>query len=356
MKIVGFLKTDFITDERGVSLLEMLGLVVTVGIAITLSMTLMKDWAVIAKAEKTSDYMQVVMEASGDMAKNYTRFQRLFDVIEANGGALEIPILDPGGAPFSVENGDAGPDPAWFGSPLIDAGFSPRNPLGSTMSMYAATETFASGRRAIHLLLMAKERAPDEMVRQAAEMFGGQGGMISALELVPGACGGPCANVIRGVYGDWVLNTSLFAPAGLDTLVSSAPPNLAEGSYLAAYSYILEEIVYGDYVHRFPRPENPSLNRLHNSLDMGGRNILGADNIFTNSARYTDYISVYGDAYLEGEFKTTEMIVNEDLGVDELVFHPLFLDDPKITYMAERNFYVEGATNAGSVTCVTGCP
>jgi hypothetical protein len=80
--------------------------------------------------------------------------------------------------------------------------------------------------------------------------------------------------------------------------MTANPASIDDGGYLVHYRYTSFEDSAGDYMFRVSIPGRPELNRMYGTLNMGGHNIMGADNVTTANDLILD-----GRALVNGQMR-----------------------------------------------------
>lgn len=87
---------------------------------------------------------------------------------------------------------------------------------------------------------------------------------------------------IYSVYSSWKMNPNILVGTSWSIKNSSSPLN-DDQAYVFYYKHISQDIIEGDYLYRIHVSGMPELNTLYGDLELGGNNILGADNINTET-------------------------------------------------------------------------
>lgn len=347
-------------SEAGISLMEMLLTVGVMSLLLVMVMSFFSQYVRDARMQSVADYMALVGQAIYESTDSISEFAALHEFVSLNGGQVEISILDPGNGNrtvgynstqgVSLERGnlDASGAPRFLpeipANMVINAGFLPsgsddsqfRDMLPIESSFYAGNNgpggndrEFArltllvrtddrAGQKQLEFLLVSVDRVTEENIRSVAAKMDPQGGFLSGntAAIDPAEClAGSCDHTVRGAMGSWMTHVDLFnATNWYNTAFSTAPPTQDEG-YLAYYFHVNAATLAGDYLYRKATPGSPELNTMYTNLDLGGNNIIGADNVtvtgsdgvevtqsvFAQGAVYTrDSLNVIGDMIVDG--------------------------------------------------------
>lgn len=343
------------SHEAGITLIEVL-LVVGLLSGIMLVLTLLlQDFARREHMRAVAGQMSMVQKAVIEQVSKVDAFAALYQLAQDNGGVAEISILDPlnpdrtlssGYGPtggVSLESGGGGLAPNAF----INVGADPSNPgsysgFRDTLPIRAAdyrTEydnavnvrqdarlsilVRAAGSaddRALEILIVSVDRLREADIRGIAAAMDASGGFVSGYDDDPdNICHDTgCANTARSAFGNWYAHLPQFSGTRwYDTVITAHPADMnAEQGYLASYSYISEAVIAGDYLYRVAVPGNPDLNRMYTPFNLGGNDILGADNVEINSntgyaLTVNQAIHAQGSAFVGGN-----LLVEGDLIAD----------------------------------------
>ncbi len=351
------MKPDGKKEESGFSLLEMLLAVAVFGMISLLMIDLMRNWAEDESARGAGEYFKVINDAHSVIAEKIEYFDAVYKVVEANAGVLEIPVLgDPValGVPFTLEMGGMAGSVRIPGSPYIGSEFAAKNPFRSDMIVVvriADDMLRDDDERMLEFFVASRDRVNERIVRRTALSMGGSGGYISAIGELGGSCVVSCDLTIRGAYGDWqIAATDLTGTNWFNTINLNRADTL-NGSYLVNYSYVTESQVAGDYLYRIPYPEMPELNRMSQTMDFADKNIVGADNIFTNVNTVTQLTDVRGSAFINNlEMNGAQMTVQKDMAVGELGMWKLHESHPSLEENLSQKIIVEGTVIVSDAT------
>lgn len=319
-------------SERGFTLMEIiLGLAVAGSVALVGVQTL-KGWAQSEKAAATASYVRKLRDATQDMLHGPRDFEVFYSLADLSGGVVEIPVYtDDPDLSASVMYGikeSAGANGIIPGSPTLSKASASMNPLKVPMSLVVARDD-TSGQRALHIALVSGERAPEELVRKAASLLGGESGYISAVPPTSGSCLSACERTLRGAFGDWQIDLDRFIGTTWESDVSSASPSVSDGAYLVSYRHITANEVEGDYLYRSQIPENPGLNTMHVPLDLANNSLVGADNVqLAGNLTVRESLFAQGHTNITGNLSTAELIVDGNVFGGTMEISRTFVSNP----------------------------
>lgn len=349
--------------SRGFTLMEVVLSLAIAGSIALVGVQSMKGWAQTEKAAATAAYMKTVEDAIKDMFNGPREFDVMYSLADVNGGAVQVPIYtstvtDSMSVMYGI-TAAAGASGTIPGSPALARTSGAMNPLKDAMTLLVA-RTGTPGERALHVALVSLERAPENIVRKAASLVNG-GGYVSAVPPVSGTCVSACISTIQSAFGEWQVDTGVFAGTAWETKVSMSPPSTTDGAYLAVYRHISEDEVEGDYLYRTQIPGNPEANKMYTPMDMAGSSIVGADNVFVGGdLTVREALSAQGHMNLAGDLGAGEMVVDGSVYAGTLTVSRTFVSDPKINEAAlsvSGNFLVDGSVAtvyAGIQTTLSG--
>jgi type II secretory pathway pseudopilin PulG len=356
--------------QAGITLIETLLVVgLLAGILLVLSVML-QDFARREHMRSVAGQMALVQRAIVESFSNVSAFSELHRVALENGGTAEISLLNPDNpnrslstsymptGSISLESGDGADLRA---NHIVNAGYNPAgaptySAFRDTLPVRASTymESYngagnpreearvsvlvrASGTapaRALEILIVTVDRLYEKDIRSIAESVGAHGGFVSAAAPAsPADCpASGCAYTARSAFGTWSVPLSRFAGTPwYDTIATTYPAVLnddeSEG-YLVSYVYINESVIAGDYLYRKYTGNNPDLNRMHTSLDLGRNDIVGADNLeIKNSDGYALTVNralhAQGSAYIGGNLAVEgDLLANGDIQAGDIKVGP----------------------------------
>lgn len=305
--------------QSGFTLLETL-LVVGLLSGIMLVLTIfLQDYLRREHMRGVAAHLAIVQRAVSESLNTVQEFEALYALATANGNVIELSILNrnnpnrtvsyvPAGN-VSLERGNDG---TFAPSPIINASVNSgganvfsgfRDTLPVRASSYVsgidgpATNSRQEARltvlarvaddpaddddeRALEVLVITIDRLAEQDLQAIMAETDGNGGLVSAvLDVDPNCDSAGCGVTARSAHGNWYASLSDFAGTRWSVISNARPATLEDGGYLASYTYINEAVLAGDYLFRSAVPNNPNLNTMHTALNLGGNNIVGADNI-----------------------------------------------------------------------------
>ncbi len=351
------------SDQAGLSLLELLLAVAALGVMSLMMIEMMRSVAEEERARGIAGYYKALEQAYSSFSTDIDHFDALYNETFSNAGVLEIPISgDPLllGVPLTLEMGGTnlpgsnGPIDI-PGSPDITPAFASRNPLKTDMGVIvriADDMANPDDERMLEIISSSLVRVPDRITRKAASVIGGSGGFISAIEEIPGVCApADCINIIRGAYGDWQIPVSNFNGTAWFTMVTANRASTIDGAYLVSYLHLSESQVAGDYLYRNPYPTMPDLNTMHQTFNIADNNVIGADNILTSSMYIGGHTYIQGSSYIESMYLPgVQMVVEQDMSVNRLELWQHHNPHPSLDSGASQYIIVEGEFTSASTS------
>ena len=248
--------------QLGVTLFEVvLGLGV-MGIAMTGLASMQMSQTVEMRNQTAAQSLRVVRDA----ARRYVRdnFNTVYGGLAA-GGSDEIEASD------LITNG-------YLPAQYIGGGVIRQNSYGQTYRILvrrpvessdpsAPPSPYADTNLEMLIVTAGGLAIPDSSIAQVASMVGADGGFICT-GTTAGFCASPQvgAQVARGAYGGWEINTAEYG-GGFENGRLSATANFGQGEIIT------------DYLYRYSVPGLPEANRMFTSLDMGSYKLGSADAI-----------------------------------------------------------------------------
>lgn len=289
---------DILGNSRGFSMVEMLLTVILFGGVMLLLFQVLEDLAAKELAKSSANYMEKVAEAVeetlGSDLNNFMGFYNnaLLDSAQDN---AEF------GVAFFIAGGNVGATAPRFipASSTLNANFSDRNPHRQDIRilMSVADDPLdPNDPPALDILIVANGRAPDEKVRQAASEADQNGGFFRASTdpLNPN-------DQITGAFGTWSIPIGRFLDLPWYANVQANLPSIDDGSYLVQRLYMNALDISGDYLFRTPQ-SNTDLHTMLTTLNLGGNNIVGVDNLTTSgNVTVNSQVIVQGTAYVDGD-------------------------------------------------------
>ncbi len=308
--------------ESGFTLIETLLVVALLsGIMIVLA-TIMQEYMRKEHMRSVASQVTIVQRAVNDMMASVEQFGAMYQVVENNGGIAEVSILSPSNtnrtisyaptAGVNLEMGGAGLKP----SNVINAGYNPSGPVTyttfrDTLSIRAKSYVTgivgpepnarqdvrltvlmrtagSGGEKALEILIVSLDRLAEREIRDISAHMAADGGFISVVNDADSQCHpSGCYLTARSGFGSWYVDLTNYAGTNWYNIMNSHRAD-ETGGYLVSYSYISERVIAGDYLYRMAIAGSPELNRMNWTLDLGGNNIIGADNVeITNETSTT---------------------------------------------------------------------
>ena len=279
-KMTRKMKNKMLNSQKGLALVEMLLTVMVLTGLLFAIFNLLEDYAEEEIAQATAEYMNNVALAAQDIVDDPLHFQTVYGMADAAANdVLEISINQ-------LATG-FGTVPA---STKLNENVRDRNPLGAQITvMFKIGDNPANpaDTEALEIIVATTDRVMDERLRRAATASGPYGGSVRE-----------DGNPIESAFATWSLNPADFAATTLGARMAANPASLDDGGYLVHYRYTSFEDSTGDYMFRVAIPGRPELNRMYGSLNMGGHNIMGADNIST-----ANDLTLEGRALINGQMR-----------------------------------------------------
>lgn len=277
-----------IHHESGLTLLELLlSLIVATTLLIGLSIAL-QNLARDELAGNAAEHIEQIATATEEMLKDPVMFDAIY-LRAVNPGFTTAGVYE---IPFTfLTAGDVGLglEP----SSVIAQNASAYSPLKTNLEIYVLVADTAAT-RALDILILSEDPISTDRAKPTAELMGGQGGLYYDDVLV--AANDP----IRGIFGIWHVNFADMAGTSWHTAATATGISTDE-AYIAHYSYINEEDVFGDYLYRTPQFTRPELHVMNSDLNMASNNLVGVDNInVAGDLSVTQDMIVQGSAYVGG--------------------------------------------------------
>ncbi len=259
--------------QSGFSLLEALLTTIVVATIFVIIFGIISDFAENTLARSTANYMNKLSFAVEEIIINPENFQNIYaealnnpsgnnifelTVADLSGGFIANTVaIDP---PSSINNNIRNNTPLRTGVDI--------------MIRVADDPSSATDAQALEIIIASRDRVRDTRVRKAASAAKLKGGYYRE------------AGLAKSAYASWSFDPLVnLVDTTWETAASANPPDLGgEGTYLINYKHINYEDIAGDYLYRTAVPGSPELNRIYTNLDMGGNDILGADNISVTNA------------------------------------------------------------------------
>lgn len=269
--MTGRIKKAF-SNRRGVSLLEVLLVVMLMTALATGAATMFDDWFKKSVNRKVATEMRDVQEA----AEQYVvlNMNDVVGQVPDEGDVAELDIA-------TLINRD-----------FLPPGFVARNSFNQSIRvlMRNAGDDTVKG-TTIEVLAVGDDRngidsrMVDSRLFDAALSGGPKLGLISAADMGTYCCNGN----IQSAYGEWVVPLSDFSA------VYNRTPDVTQGGYMAAYGRVsMQDVNNENYLYRVDMPDDPHLNRMMTNMDLNNNDIVNAGVVVS------DNMNVGGNAVLEG--------------------------------------------------------
>lgn len=267
--------------RSGFSLLELLLAVAVFSTVMLAIFEILQNFMQKEQARATHKYMETVAAAMNQIMDDPENFNALYNAARITGGGYEL-IADSFAADANniTKNFDLGG--VWIqGSRLFNNQFRPNSPLRTPIRILlrvADDPVNPNDTPALEMVIVTRDPRPETIVQLAANASGAHGGWIRNYAAKGGA-------IMESAFSSWRITPS----AGLQStnwynnelLASLDTRN--QGSYYVYYDYYNLADKTGDYLYRHPDLDTAGeLNRMHGPLNMGGNDIIGADDVQIN--------------------------------------------------------------------------
>jgi hypothetical protein len=254
----------YLKKSSGFSILEtLLTTIVVMGILLAV-FNLFEDYAEKTLARSTAKYLDNVSLAVEEMISNKDYFNIIYDLADAEtNDILELTLNDLING-FGLSPNDV---PA---STVLNAAFRQETPLKTgvnVMIRVADNTAITTDSKALEIIVATDARVIDSRARAIAHVLGAHGGHFRE--------GGS----IQNSFSSWRLAPALFDDSTWGDTITASPPSQDDGTYIVHYTHKSFEDITGDYLYRDRVAGSPELNRMHTDINLGGNNILGADNV-----------------------------------------------------------------------------
>lgn len=268
-------------------------------------------------AKSTANYMDNISSAIVSILQNPNNFSQIYtDVDNQPNDIREVTIAD-------IIVGDIG-GVNLQDSGLLNANISTSTPLKTGVRIMLRS----SGTDALEVIIATDRRVGDARIRAAAEYSKLNGGFYRDI-----------TRGVRSAYNAWSFDpTILVGTDWWDNIADADPPSISDGSYLINYRHIAFDAIAGDYLYRIRVDTKPELNTIYTDLNMGGQNILGADNIDPSGN-----INIESNAIVNGAMNVTNSAIINDGNIRS--FNKLRTNNATINNTAggiTGNFIVQG--------------
>lgn len=353
---------------RGFSLLELLLALAVFATLMMAIFTLLQSYAEKELARSTNKYMTNLAKAMTQILSNVDNFNALYLAArDSAGGGYQLiadasaPAVDNIAKNFRVGT-------IWIqGSRLLNDNITQNTPMHTTAKILlrvADTDPMSDADgRALEVLIVTSDPRSITVVHRAASEAGPAGGYIDTYAAKASAR-------VRHSYGSWSVDLSsrLQGTSWYQSSLRGSLNSQTDGSYLVNYTYFTLADQVGDYLYRMPDPDpSAKLNTMYGPLNLGGNNIIGADDInignsgsaavFTSSVASPcqgGVLCVNGTGIIKGAASVgrTMQLSGSALIADSMTATTMRLQNglsaaDKTNYAAQNQFVVDGRGNDG---------
>lgn len=340
---------NFRHSQAGFSLAEIL---LTIGVVAVLLVSLTQVLQDLSREEvdiSAASHLDQIGQAVDAMINDLDQFDALYIAVAASGGVLEMSIdeiVDP--------NDDGLVQDA---SATIITGLEPADTLAEnyrfqsphrqnyTLIFFDSSGGTGNTNLGLSYLILSNSRVDQEIAREITKSAGSQSGYYNGDINQDGTSDA----IIGSAYGVWRVPLATLSGTSWHTNATSNSPSNADGWYVAYYGYININHAAKDYLYREPRPGFPQLHTMYGDLNIGGRNIIGADNVYAQQMLLNENVVVRGSAL---------MASSDDIIVDGSIIHDGRADIATITgpqeVVVERDLNVDDFFVSTARTVVGG--
>jgi len=254
-----------IKNKSGFTLIEaLLTTIVVAGIFIVI-FNILSDYAENILARSTSNYMNGLSLAVEEIIEVPDNFQNIYAAANANpNDILELTTSD-------LVNGFTANGVLISPSASVNSSLRNSSPLRTGINIMVKigdNPAISTDAQALEIILAADARIRDSRVRKAAEDSKIYGGFYREV------------GEAKSAFASWRFDPIAYLNGtAWQGIASANPPSADDGSYLIHYKYVDFENIAGDYLYRVGVSGRPDLNQIYTNLNMGGNDILGADNM-----------------------------------------------------------------------------
>lgn len=256
-------------NKNGFTLLETLLTVFVLTAVYFVIFGLLDDYKEKKLANSTTQYINTIATALNFTLSDPEVFQKIYNEadLQAN-DILEITLTDIANGGYTS---DAVPIPP---SDIITASFANNTPYKTgifIMFRIGDDVLNANDSQAIQIIITSDDLIDSKRIREVASQLKNKGGFFTD----------PTGN-IRSAYASWAITPASLTGTNWATTNTATPPN-DETGYLFYYDHVSYDVIAGDYLYRVNVPGSPELNAVYGDFNMGGNNILGADDLNANN-------------------------------------------------------------------------
>lgn len=298
--------------RSGFSLLETLLTTIVVATIFVIIFNIISDFAENTLARTTANYMNKLSGAVEEILENPENFQNIYAEADANANdVLELTVADLSSG-FNAGGAFIAP------SASINNNIRNNTPLrtGVEIMIRIADDPISNADvRALEIIIATSDRVKDTRVRKAASAAKIYGGSYRE------------AGLAQSAYASWSFNplVTLNGTAWAATIATNPPDLGGEGTYLMHYKHMNIDDIAGDYLYRVAIPGSPEFNQIYTNLNMGGNDVLGADNInVTNDLNIDSKIISKGNAsalnmtLTDGNFTANRRLITSNATINGL--------------------------------------
>ncbi|MBU6235119.1 MAG: prepilin-type N-terminal cleavage/methylation domain-containing protein [Alphaproteobacteria bacterium] len=270
-------------QNYGFSLMELL---LAVGIFAMLMLAifeLMQDFGKREQARATYKYTKTVADAMDQILADPEYFNALYDATVATGGGYQLVADSSAPAANNITKNFTVSGVMIQATRLLSGQFRPTSPIRSQIRILlkvADNPLINTDTRALEVVIVTATPRPDDVVQKAASYSGPHGGWIRTY-------GAKAAAVMRSAFSSWSITPSngLQATNWYSADLRATLNSNTQGSYYLYYSYYNLADKTGDYLYRHEDLDTAGqLNTMYGTLNLGGNDIIGADNVTINGA------------------------------------------------------------------------
>lgn len=291
--------------QSGFTLLEALLTTAVLSGVFAIFIAIFNDYSDRVLMRSTSNYMEKLASSLETIVLHPTYFEAVY----AEAMAQPNQIID-GITPADILAGNIGAL-ALPNTSILNNAFKDTTPLRTGIAIMIR----GTGTNALEIILATDGLSDDKLVRTAASFSKLNGGFYRRV-----------ADGVEHSYNAWNFPIATLAGTAWHNTVTNAAniPSPANGSYLVNYRHITFDEVAGDYLYRVQVSGRPELNTLYGDLNMGGKNILGADNIdvagnidMQSKAIINGSVNVANNAnFIGGNFRTSGTLSTQNATIN----------------------------------------
>lgn len=285
--------TKLTNRSKGFSLIEMLLTVVVFSGILMFTFHVLQSYAERTLARSMATYMEQIHIAVEEILDDPNNFTTIYSAVNARPNRLaEIALSDllsgTGIIPVSANN--------------LNANFSNTTPwkTGFHIILRASDDPFiVDDIPALDLILITDDIASSRLVNMAAISSEGNGGFFRGTDTHISSGGTP---FVESAFASWSFPISNLDGSTWATNYTAAAvmPSLENGTYYVLFDHYNFNDIAGDYLYRTEVADGPDLNIMHTPLDMGRHNILGVDDLDSQTLTVEKNAVVNGQMRIDG--------------------------------------------------------